>query len=67
LTKLVAVARAHGVEGFKAEILADNAHMFDLLEGMGLERTTRVEAGVAHVELLFPRAPAATSGGDPSG
>jgi RimJ/RimL family protein N-acetyltransferase len=57
MRKLVAVAQDHGIEGFKAEILADNTRMFDLLEGLGLERTTRVAAGVAHVELLFPGTP----------
>ena len=54
LSKLIRVARSRDVSHFTAEMLAENKRMFALLEDLGVEKTVRFEAGVAHVE--FPLA-----------
>jgi len=57
LETLVAAAREHGIERFRAEVLADNRLMLDVFLGMGFDVTHRDAEGT--VVLSFPIAPTA--------
>jgi acetyl coenzyme A synthetase (ADP forming)-like protein len=57
LEALVAAARAHDIERFEAEVLADNQRMLRVFTGMGFAITTGVSDGT--LQLSFPIAPTA--------
>ena len=54
LGRLAAVARAHGIFRFNAEVLSYNRHMLDVFEQSGFRVSLHSEQGVAEVE--FPTA-----------
>jgi GNAT superfamily N-acetyltransferase len=58
------VARARGLAGFRALVLASNKPMLMVFHRSGLELHSRVEAGVCHLELLFPEKMAAIAKAD---
>jgi acetyl coenzyme A synthetase (ADP forming)-like protein len=59
LETLVAGAREHGIERFRADVLADNKRMLDVFLGMGFDVTSRSDEGT--ISLSFPIAPTAMS------
>src|SRR4029078_10664046 len=50
--QLAARAARHGVEGFVAEVVADNSKMLGVFEALGFELTRELEGG--EVEVAFP-------------
>jgi len=52
LEVLVSAARAHGMERFEADVLADNSRMLEVFQGMGFTVTSRLAEGTIH--LSFP-------------
>ena len=57
LEQLAALAASHGVERFIGEVMADNAAMIHVFEGVGFEVTRTLSGG--EVEMTFPIAPTA--------
>jgi acyl-CoA hydrolase/GNAT superfamily N-acetyltransferase len=53
LTRMVEIARAKGLAGFRADILESNRPMLMIFHKSGLELRTKSEAGVHHVEARF--------------
>jgi acetyltransferase len=56
LLRLISLARAQGVTGLTAQVLADNVAMLRLLrslEGIEYEIQRRLEAGVFHLDMVF--------------
>lgn len=51
LTRLIAVARAHGVDYFTADVLMENRPMLATFTDAGLTYTAHADGGVVHVEL----------------
>ena len=62
-TRLTEYARDHGVRGFTADVLADNAAMLAVFRRSGCQMTSRLVDGAFEVQLLFPPAGEA---GDPA-
>lgn len=52
-TRMTEYARAHGVRGFTADVLADNPAMMAVFRRSGCEMTSRLADGVFEVQLLF--------------
>ena len=61
-TRITEYARSHGVPGFTADVLADNAPMLAVFRRSGCAMTTRLVDGAFEVQLLFDRSGA---DGDP--
>ncbi len=61
LTRLIAVARAHGVDRFTADVLMDNRPMLATFRDAGLTYTADAEGGVVHLVLPLPREGTVTS------
>lgn len=59
LETLVTGALEHGIERFRAEVLADNRRMLDVFLCMGFDVTSRSAEGTMH--LSFPIAPTAAA------
>jgi acetyl coenzyme A synthetase (ADP forming)-like protein len=57
LEQLAARGAAHGIERFVGEVMADNAPMIRVFEGVGFEVTRALSGG--EVEMTFPIAPTA--------
>ena len=55
LERLAAIAAAHGIERFVGEVMADNAAMIGVFEGVGFEVSRSLDGG--EVEMTFPIAP----------
>lgn len=53
LQHLAALARAHGIARFEAEVLAENRPMLSVFARSGLPMERRREGGVVHVELAL--------------
>jgi RimJ/RimL family protein N-acetyltransferase len=56
LLHLIALARAQGLKGLTAQVLADNAAMLRLLrslEGVEYDIQRRLDAGVFHLDMVF--------------
>ena len=51
--ELVALAKAHGVGGFTADVLADNGRMLGIFTRSGERVETRLESGVYRVKISF--------------
>jgi hypothetical protein len=60
-TRIVEHARTHGIRGFTADVLADNAAMLAVFRRSGCQMTSRLLDGAFEVQLLF--APAVQDGG----
>jgi hypothetical protein len=57
-TRIVEHARTHGIRGFTADVLADNAAMLAVFRRSGCQMTSRLVDGAFEVQLLFaPRRP----------
>jgi GNAT superfamily N-acetyltransferase len=57
LTELLRAAEERGVRRFRADVLADNTRMLDLIARSGVIESRRLEGGV--VSLVFSRGPGA--------
>lgn len=51
--ELVALAKAHGVAGFTADVLADNGRMLGIFNRSGERVETRLESGVYRVKITL--------------
>jgi len=51
--RTIEYARAHGVRGFTADVLSDNAAMLAVLRRSGCRLTSHVSDGVVELKLLF--------------
>jgi RimJ/RimL family protein N-acetyltransferase len=51
--RTIEYARRHGVRGFTADVLAENAPMLAVFRRSGLRLESRVESGTFEVKLLF--------------
>ncbi|MEP7048963.1 MAG: GNAT family N-acetyltransferase [Pseudomonadota bacterium] len=52
--RLAKLAKAQGLRGFSAGVLASNGRMLSLFKGSGLCLTDRLESGVHQLTMLFP-------------
>jgi acyl-CoA hydrolase/GNAT superfamily N-acetyltransferase len=52
-TRITEYARGHGVRGFTADVLADNASMMAVFRRSGCAMTSRLADGAFEVQLLF--------------
>jgi GNAT superfamily N-acetyltransferase len=52
-TRIMEYARAHGVRGFTADVLADNGAMLAVFRRSGCQMTSRLVDGAFEVQLLF--------------
>jgi acyl-CoA hydrolase/RimJ/RimL family protein N-acetyltransferase len=57
-TRTIEYARAHGVRGFTADVLATNTVMLGVFRRSGCDMTTRLVEGSYEVQMLFPAVPA---------
>jgi RimJ/RimL family protein N-acetyltransferase len=55
-TRTIEYARAHGVRGFTADVLATNMAMLAVFRRAGCHMTTRLVEGTYEVQMLFPSA-----------
>jgi acyl-CoA hydrolase/RimJ/RimL family protein N-acetyltransferase len=62
LRRLTDIARAHGLAGFSADVLASNHRMMNVFHESGLKLRTRLQAGVYHVEAHFEEEAPAEAG-----
>jgi GNAT superfamily N-acetyltransferase len=53
MRRMVAIARARGVAGFQADVLASNKAMLAVFHGSGLAFHGAIESGVYHLEARF--------------
>jgi GNAT superfamily N-acetyltransferase len=53
--RLADVARARGVAGFRADVLADNGRMLAIFNKSGLQIATQLDHGTYHVNMAFPQ------------
>lgn len=53
LRQLTRIGRAHGIQRFEAEVLAENRPMLKVFERSGLPLHSRVEDGVVHVTMAL--------------
>jgi RimJ/RimL family protein N-acetyltransferase len=56
--RIIEYARAHGVRGFTADVLATNTAMLAVFRRSGCDMTTRLVDGTYEVQMLFPSATA---------
>lgn len=52
-TRLIEYARAHGLRGFTADVLAENAAMLNVFRRSGLRMESRIESGSFEIRLHF--------------
>jgi len=57
-TRTIEYARAHGVRGFTADVLATNSAMLAVFRRSGCNMKTRLVDGAYEVQMLFPSATA---------
>jgi acyl-CoA hydrolase/RimJ/RimL family protein N-acetyltransferase len=62
--RTIEYARAHGVHGFTADVLSDNAAMLAVFRRSGYRVTSRVNDGVIELKLLFEEPEVNPSDGD---
>jgi RimJ/RimL family protein N-acetyltransferase len=53
MRRMVEIGRAHGLAGFRADVLANNLPMLRVFERSGLNFEGKLEAGVYHLESRF--------------
>lgn len=54
LQELVECAKAQGIRGFTADVLADNASMLHVFHRAGLSVKSRLEDGIYYLTMRFP-------------
>jgi acyl-CoA hydrolase/GNAT superfamily N-acetyltransferase len=54
MRRMAEIARARGVPGFCADVLASNTAMLAVFHRAGLDVTSKVEGGVSHLTMTFP-------------
>jgi GNAT superfamily N-acetyltransferase len=52
--RLVAAAAERGIARFRCDVLAENAAMVEMIEGLAPERTVAMDAGVLTIEFALP-------------
>ena len=54
LMTLIEVAKEHGLKGFTADVLADNAAMLHVFHKSGLTLESKLESGIYELTMMFP-------------